>query len=898
MLARFFIDRPIFATVVSVVITLCGGIAMVALPIAQYPQITPPSVSLSISYPGANAQVVQDTIAAPIEQAVNGVPGMLYMSSTSGSDGSYSLSITFEVGTNLNTALVMVQNRVALALPLLPTEVQAQGITVRKKSPDQLMIVSFYSSDANYIDRDLSNFALINLKDEILRVPGVSDVSIMGERDYAIRIWLDPRKLASRGMTAMDVASAVRSQSIQAAPGQTGQPPASVRQTSQLPIDILGRLSTPEQFGDIVVKVGAPAPARPRRPRTRPPAGATPPCPARPVPRRSKASRRRATQTAAAASSSSSTSSSSGATSSGGANSSGGDSSGGGTSSGGANSTGGATGIRFPSQTASGTSNSLSADTAASGGGGGGASAAPGAANVLTTSALSFDGAQGPSASIVRLRDVADIELGAANYSQYSTYDFNTAVGLSVYQLPGTNALDVAEAVRQRLKELEPGFPPWVKYEIGYDTTPFIRESIADVKRTLFEAIVLVGLVVLVFLQDWRAMILPMIDVPVSLIGTFAIMALLGYSLNNISLFGLVLAIGIVVDDAIVVLENIERQMAMGLDARAATIKAMEEITGPILAITLVLCAVFVPCAFIPGITGRFFQQFAVTISASMIISAVNAMTMTPSRAMLIFKARETGSAGPWASSGGAAVVEPGPRRGRAHRLAVAAAGLYPEAGLAGAASRRRSDAHAGLAASDLVSGPDDPAAGADGEQRADLAVLDHHRPSRPSRPVGRLAGGVVRRAADECNSGLAPARLQSRLRRADHVLRLDHRPGAARERTGFAGLPRSGRFDVLGVYRGPHRIHPRDGPGPADRQPPVARCGGARADQGCHGQGGQDHSRQPRRGPHDHQRRLRRRRHRVQLGVDVRDPETVRGAAKPRPQRQGHHQAAQGRLG
>ena len=259
MLARFFIDRPIFATVVSVVITLCGGIAMVALPIAQYPQITPPSVSLSISYPGANAQVVQDTIAAPIEQAVNGVQGMLYMSSTSGSDGSYSLSITFEVGTNLNTALVMVQNRVALALPLLPTEVQAQGITVRKKSPDQLMIISFYSSDENYIDRDLSNFALINLKDELLRVPGVSDVSIMGERDYAIRIWLDPRKLASRGMTAMDVASAVRSQSIQAAAGQTGQPPASVRQTSQLPIDMLGRLSTPEQFGDIIVKVGAPA---------------------------------------------------------------------------------------------------------------------------------------------------------------------------------------------------------------------------------------------------------------------------------------------------------------------------------------------------------------------------------------------------------------------------------------------------------------------------------------------------------------------------------------------------------------------------------------------------------------------------------------------------------------
>jgi multidrug efflux pump len=631
MLARFFIDRPIFATVVSVVITLCGGIAMIALPIAQYPQITPPSVSLSISYPGANAQVVQDTIAAPIEQAVNGVQGMLYMSSSSGSDGSYSLSITFEVGTNLNTALVMVQNRVALALPLLPSQVQAQGITVRKKSPDQLMIVSFFSADPNYIDRDLSNFALVNLKDELLRVPGVSDVGIMGERDYAIRIWLDPRKLASRGMTAMDVASAVRNQSIQAAAGQTGQPPTSVRQTSQLPIDILGRLSTPEQFGDIVVKVGAVETetdsaggggdtALPSSTSAAPVKGPAP-----------------ASNANSSSASSSKSSSSGGVASSGGANSSGG-----GTSSGGANSTGGATGIRFPSMTANGTSNSLSSDSA-TGGGGGGKSAAPGAGNVLTTSALPFDGAQGPSASIVRLRDVADIELGAANYGQYSTYDFNTAVGLNVFQLPGTNALDVAEAVRRRLKELEPGFPPWVKYEIGYDTTPFIRESIADVIRTLFEAIVLVGLVVLVFLQDWRAMILPMIDVPVSLIGTFAIMALLGYSLNNISLFGLVLAIGIVVDDAIVVLENIERQMATGLDARAATIKAMEEITGPILAITLVLCAVFVPCAFIPGITGRFFQQFAVTISASMIISAVNAMTMTPSRAMLIFKKRDEG---------------------------------------------------------------------------------------------------------------------------------------------------------------------------------------------------------------------------------------------------------------
>jgi multidrug efflux pump len=641
MLARFFIDRPIFATVVSVVITLTGGIALLSLPLAQYPQITPPSVSLSISYPGANAQVVADTIAAPVEQAVNGVHGMLYMSSTSGSDGSYSLSITFEVGTNLNTALVMVQNRVALALPLLPTQVQSQGITVRKKSPDQLMIVSFYSSDPHFIDRDLSNFALINLKDELLRVDGVSDVNIMGERDYSIRVWLDPRRLASRGMTAMDVTSAIRAQSVPTAAGQTGQPPGLVRTSSQLPIDALGRLSTPEEFGDIIVRLGSPEPSATPSSADAAASGGGPglPTPTTAPPIQGFSLTASAASAASSASSAAQTTGKSSTTASNTSSSGGANSTGGGTTGGGATTAGGATGIRFPSLPATGTSNSLSADTVVTGGGGA-VSAAPGSGNVLTIAALPAEGAQGPSTSIVRLRDVADIELGAANYSQYSTFDFNTAIGVNVFQLPGTNALDVADRVRRRLKELEPGFPSWVRYEIGYDTTPFIRESIADVIRTLFEAIVLVGIVVLVFLQDWRAMILPMIDVPVSLVGTFAVMALLGYSLNNISLFGLVLAIGIVVDDAIVVLENIERQLAQGYDPRTATVRAMDEITGPILAITMVLCAVFVPCAFIPGITGRFFQQFAVTISASMVISAINAMTMTPSRALVIFKAR------------------------------------------------------------------------------------------------------------------------------------------------------------------------------------------------------------------------------------------------------------------
>jgi multidrug efflux pump len=451
-------------------------------------------------------------------------------------------------------------------------------------------------------------------------------------------------------MTALDVAGAIRAQSIPAAAGQTGQPPGPMRSTSQLPIDALGRLSTPEEFGGIIVRLGLPPPApgassadavgadsseSPAVTKAAPIQGFTPTPSTATTSSATSPSTGKSSTGGSSASTSPGTSSSSGAAGTAGS-----------TGSGGANSLGGATGIRFPSPTTSGTSNGLTSDTVTSGGGGSSAGAAPGSANVLTVSALPAEGAQGPSTAIVRLREVADIELGAANYSQYSTFDFNTAVGLNVFQLPGTNALDVADAVRRRLKELEPGFPSWVRYEIGYDTTPFIRESIADVIRTLFEAVVLVGIVVLVFLQDWRAMILPMIDVPVSLIGTFAVMALLGYSLNNISLFGLVLAIGIVVDDAIVVLENIERQMARGLDPRPATVRAMEEITGPILAITLVLCAVFVPCAFIPGITGRFFQQFAVTISASMIISAINAMTMTPSRALVIFKARSGACSG------------------------------------------------------------------------------------------------------------------------------------------------------------------------------------------------------------------------------------------------------------
>ena len=508
MLSRFFIDRPIFATVLSVVITLIGGISLLFLPMALYPRITPPGVAVSISYPGASAPVVADTVAAPIEQQVNGIEGMLYMSSQMGNDGTYTLTVTFDIGTDVNSALVMVQNRVALAMPLLPTAVQNQGITIRKKTPDMLMIINFYSPDGRYDDIYLSNFATINIRDELLRVYGVSDINYMGQRDYSIRVWLDPQKLASRSMTAMDVAAAIRTQNIDAPAGQIGQLPAPSGRPFQLPVDTLGRLFDPEQFESIVVKAG---------------------------------------------------------------------------------------------------------DSTA----------------------------REPAVGIVRLRDVARVEMGAQNYNQSCKFDNHPSVGLSIYQLPGTNALDVGDRVRAKMRELKARFPDGVEYDIAYDTTPYIRESIKEVFKTLRDAIILVGIVVLVFLQDWKTMILPMIDVPVSLIGTFGAMAAMGFSLNNLTLFGLVLAIGIVVDDAIVVLENTERMIAKGFDSRTATIKAMEEITGPIIAITLALSSVFIPCCFIGGITGQFFRQFAVTIAVSTIISAVNALTMTPSRAVLIFKTVE-----------------------------------------------------------------------------------------------------------------------------------------------------------------------------------------------------------------------------------------------------------------
>jgi multidrug efflux pump len=655
MISRFFIDRPIFATVLSVLITLTGAIALSSLPVAQYPPITPPSVQVSISYPGASAQVVADTVAAPIEQQVNGVPGMLYMSSQSGNDGSYTLSVTFDVGTNLNTALVMVQNRVTLAMPLLPSQVQNQGITIRKKTPDILMVVSFFAPDRRYDDIYLSNFVLINLKDELLRVDGVSDVSILGERDYSIRVWLDPQKLAARNMSANDVVNAIRTQNIEAAPGQVGSPPTSRGQFFQMPIDTLGRLDSPEQFSRIVVKVGQSRPAGQAtamarqsgqsntalpNPGTLSPGGTTP---AGTTP----AATATGSTTNGAAASSAATAGTTGVSGTGGYMTSGPGTAGVGSSSGGYMTTGGGTtggGATGGGATGGGATGSAGSTTPAASSTGSGltsnltSSLATGGGTGVIPGAKPGSKPQPPSSSIVWLRDVARVEMGALNYNQSCTFDGQPSVGMAIFQLPGTNALEVADRVRKRLDELKSSFPPGIEYLVAYDTTPFISESVADVVRTLFEAVALVGMVVLVFLQNWRTVLIPMVAVPVAIVGTFAVMAVVGFSLNNISLFGLVLAIGIVVDDAIVVVENVERWLARGLPPREAAVKAMEEVTGPVIAVALVLCAVFVPCAFISGITGRFFRQFAVTIAVSTVFSAINSLTLSPALAVILMR--------------------------------------------------------------------------------------------------------------------------------------------------------------------------------------------------------------------------------------------------------------------
>ena len=515
MISKFFIRRPIFAAVLSIIITLAGGLAVVFLPIAQYPEITPPTVQVTALYPGANAQLVLDTVAAPIEQQVNGVENMLYMSSQCTNDGAYTLTVTFELGTDLNIAQVLVQNRVQLAMPVIPSIVQQEGVAVKKKSPSIMMIVNLISTkdeQGRYLCDDiyLSNYATIQIKDELLRLPGVGDVTFMGQRDYSMRIWLDPEKMATRNLGTEDIVRALSEQNMEVAAGQLGQEPVPAGQVFQLTMSTLGRLVQPEQFADIIVKTG-------------------------PV--------------------------------------------------------------------STGRQNQV-----------------------------------GTEQAVVRLRDVARVELGARQYDQTCTLDTEPAVALSIYQLPGSNAIQTARAVEDKMTALKARFPAGVDYRIAYDTTPFVRESIVEVLKTLRDAVILVALVVLVFLQNWRATIIPLVAVPVAIVGTFAVMAAMGFSLNNLSLFGLVLAIGIVVDDAIVVVENVERWLAEGLAPREAAVRAMEEVTGPVIAVALVLCAVFVPCAFISGITGQFFRQFALTIAVSTVISAFNSLTLSPALAALLLK--------------------------------------------------------------------------------------------------------------------------------------------------------------------------------------------------------------------------------------------------------------------
>jgi hydrophobe/amphiphile efflux-1 (HAE1) family protein len=534
MLSHFFIDRPIFAAVLSIVFVLAGVIAWRELPVEQYPNVAPPTVTVTALYPGANSQTVRDTVAAPIEEQVSGVEGMTYMSSQSTNDGTYTLTVTFNLDMDSDIAQVLVQNRVSLALPVIPNLVQNEGINVRKMSPSTLMIVNLISPDGRYDSTFLSNYATIYIKDELARQPGVADITYFGQRDYSLRAWLDPDKLAALNMSAMDVVTAIGQQNLQVAAGQIGQPPADRAQQFQLTINTLGRLTDPQQFADIIIKVGQP------------------PSPG-------------------AATTAATTSTSNGSPAAG----------------------GNLTNLNGPTPVATG---------------------------------------------IVRLRDVARVELGSQQYSQTCTLDGQQSVALSIFALPGSNALQTADGIYAKMKQLSTRFPDGLEYRIVYDTTPFIRESINDVYRTLRDAIILVALVVLVFLQSWRATIIPLVAVPVAIVGTFGVMALFGFSLNNLSLFGLVLAIGIVVDDAIVVVENVERWLEQGATPREAARKAMDEVTGPVIAVALVLVAVFVPCTFLGGVSGRFFRQFAVTIAVSTVISAFNSLTLSPALAALLLK--------------------------------------------------------------------------------------------------------------------------------------------------------------------------------------------------------------------------------------------------------------------
>ncbi|MBK0123715.1 multidrug efflux RND transporter permease subunit OqxB [Pantoea sp. S61] len=500
--SRFFIDRPIFAAVLSILIFTTGLIAIPLLPISEYPNVVPPSVQVRAEYPGANPKVIADSVATPLEEAINGVENMMYMKSVAGSDGVLVTTVTFRPGTDPDQAQVQVQNRVAQAEARLPEEVRQLGLTTQKMSPTLTLVVHMFSPKGKYDSLYLRNYATLKVKDELARLPGVGQIQIFGAGEYAMRVWLDPNKVAARGMTASDVVSAMQEQNVQVSAGQLGAEPTKKASDFLLSINTQGRLESEEQFGNIILKT---------------------------------------------------------------------------------------------------------AD----------------------------DG------SLVRLRDVARIEMGSGSYALRSQLNNKDAVGIGIFQAPGANAIDLSNAVRDKMAELATRFPDDVQWAAPYDPTVFVRDSIRAVVQTLFEAIVLVVLVVILFLQTWRASIIPLLAVPVSVVGTFSVLYLLGFSLNTLSLFGLVLAIGIVVDDAIVVVENVERNIAMGLSPTAAAHQAMREVSGPIIAIALVLCAVFVPMAFLSGVTGQFYKQFAVTIAISTVISAINSLTLSPALAAKLLKSHD-----------------------------------------------------------------------------------------------------------------------------------------------------------------------------------------------------------------------------------------------------------------
>ena len=496
-ISDFFIDRPIFAGVISAFITIAGLIALFKLPISEYPEVVPPQVVVHASYPGANPKVIADTVAAPLEQAIVGVEDMLYMSSTSTMDGSLTLTITFRIGADIDRAQVQVQNRVSQALPRLPEEVRDLGVNTVKASSNLTLVVNLTSPSGRYDSLYLRNYAVLNIKDVLARLPGMGDVQVFGGGDYSMRVWLDPQKLAVRNLTAGDVVTAIREQNVQVAAGQLGMPPSTTE--FQIALNAAGRLTDEQQFRDIIIKTGD-------------------------------------------------------------------------------------------------------------------------------------DG------QVVRLGDVARIELGAQAYGVRSLLDNKPSLAIPVFQSPGANALELSNSVRKTMEELKKSFPEGMDYGILYDPTQFVRQSIDAVLHTLLEAIALVVLVVILFLQTWRASLIPLIAVPVSVIGTFAVLLAFGFSINTLSLFGLVLAIGIVVDDAIVVVENVERHIAEGLSPRDATKVAMHEVSRPIIAITLVLCGVFVPVAFVSGLTGEFYRQFALTIAISTVISAFNSLTLSPALAAVLLK--------------------------------------------------------------------------------------------------------------------------------------------------------------------------------------------------------------------------------------------------------------------